>query len=243
MLGDVHASARDRAAVSLRRDDGLLLLLSSLNQNHLLAMPPKSPKKAGGQPTLSSFFGAKPPTPSPVKKSVDKGKGRAAPPDVIELLDSDDDGTDNARPTAASSRIETDEQMARRLAAEEEHLHGSSNIGGKRKFEQIDLELDSARAGPSSSTERSGLAAPSSSSKTAPPAKKAFTKSGPGPASSSHVSVIPDLDTDPLLFRPEEVDVAGWPAGRVPYAFIVRAGFVPVAATRKRLAIVRILTK
>ena len=209
-------------------------------------MPPKSPKKPADQPTLASFFGAKPTTPSPVKKPLDKGKGRAAAPDVIELLDSDDDGdgTDVVRPAAAKARIETDEQMARRLGAEEVRLLSTTSKAAKRKFEQIDLELDSAVAGPSSSSTQPGLsAALQPDLRTGAAAKKPFTKSGLGSAQSSHVAVIPDLDTDPLLFRPEEVDVACWPGGRVPYAFIVQAGFVPVAATKKRLAIVRILTK
>lgn len=207
-------------------------------------MPPKSPKKATDQPTLASFFGGKPTTPSPTKRRLDKGKGKAPAPDVIELLDSDDDeeGRGDARPAAAPSQVETDEQMARRLTVEEEQrMPGLNSTGSKRKFEQIELELASPSAGPSSSKARSDPQL--SSGPSLAPVRNPFTKSGPGPTLSSHVAIIPELDTDPLLFQPEEVDVAGWPGGRVPYAFIVSAGFVPVSATRKRLAIVRILTK
>lgn len=190
-------------------------------------MPPKKPQtpRSDGQATLASFF-SKPATPSSSSKDV-KGKGRAVQPDVITLDDSDDD--DDDAPIARPG--ETDEQMARRLARQDQSGIAGGTGQGKRKFELVDV--DEIVDGPSTPSTSSRI--PSKSIKTA---GKQDTK-----PSIKHDPVYPDLDTDPLLFHPELIDVAYWPAGRVPYSFVVQAGFVHVAATRKRLAIVRILTK
>lgn len=200
-------------------------LSTSTPSPHRQPMPPKKPQtpRSDAQATLASFL-IKPATPSSSSKDV-KGKGRAVQTDVITLDDSDDsDDAPIARPG------ETDEQMAHRLAGKGQSGIAGGTGQGKRKFELVDV--DEIVDGPSSpSTSRK----PSQSIKSA---GKQDTK-----PSTKRDPVYPDLDTDPLLFHPESIDVAYWPAGRVPYSFVVQAGFVHVAATRKRLAIVRILTK
>ena len=51
-----------------------------------------------------------------------------------------------------------------------------------------------------------------------------------------------DFDTDPFLFRPEDMDITQWPAGRLPYEVLVGV-YLQVGGTRSRLAIVRIISK
>lgn len=76
-----------------------------------------------------------------------------------------------------------------------------------------------------------------------------FGPSGFGASSSSSNNkgggdIVPaQLDVDILAFQPSrDVSTAQWPGGRMPYAFLVHSAFVPISATRSRLAIVRILT-
>lgn len=206
-----------------------------------MPVKPQTPKSSG-QPTLASFFNKPPATPSSAK-ALDKGKGRAPAADVIELLDSSDD---ELEATPVARKGETDEQMARRLAGEEQARVGSgvgsSSSAKKRKLDQAGLESDESVAGPSSTTRTTSAQLPAART----PKKERTTAFGLKSAAASSVSsvpVFPDLDVDPLLFQPEAVDVSAWPGGRVPYAFVVLTGFVPVAATRKRLAKIRILTK
>jgi hypothetical protein len=51
-----------------------------------------------------------------------------------------------------------------------------------------------------------------------------------------------DFDTDPFLFRPQDIDISQWPGGKLPYEVLVGV-YLQVGGTRSRLAIVRILTK
>lgn len=71
-----------------------------------------------------------------------------------------------------------------------------------------------------------------------------------GPSSLNTMTAVPasmtapalDFDTDPFLFRPEDVEVSHWPGGRLPYEVLVGV-YLQVGGTRSRLAIVRILSK
>jgi hypothetical protein len=82
----------------------------------------------------------------------------------------------------------------------------------------------------------------------------AFFKAGganaSGPSSTNTMKAVPvnmtapalDFDTDPFLFRPEDIDISHWPGGRLPYEVLVGV-YLQVGGTRSRLAIVRILSK
>ncbi|KAJ9101148.1 hypothetical protein QFC21_003366 [Naganishia friedmannii] len=84
-------------------------------------------------------------------------------------------------------------------------------------------------------------------------AKKNPFASATAPSSSTSVTTTINasttteplqFDTDPLLFDPSSLDLeSSWKAtgGRLPYEVLVRDVYVPVAGTRKRLAIGRVL--
>lgn len=54
-----------------------------------------------------------------------------------------------------------------------------------------------------------------------------------------------ELDTDPMMFDPAAADVGGWrgTGGRLPYEVLVAGVYLPVAGTRSRLAIGRVICK
>lgn len=65
------------------------------------------------------------------------------------------------------------------------------------------------------------------------------------PSTSTPTTKSLNFDTDPLTFRPEGVDTSGWKncGGRLPYEVLVESVYLPVAGTRSRLAIGRVICK
>lgn len=70
------------------------------------------------------------------------------------------------------------------------------------------------------------------------------SKAGPVISATAANTTAPvlDFDTDPFLFRPENVDTSHWPGGRLPYEVLVGV-YLQVGGTRSRLAIVRMISK
>ncbi|TKY88995.1 hypothetical protein EX895_002236 [Sporisorium graminicola] len=134
------------------------------------------------------------------------------------------------------SRMEGDEDLARRLHDEWSGLHDEGNK----------LASPGAKAGPSSPPRRPNIpAAPTS------PSKKplATSRTVDLAALDASIQAIP-LGDDIFVFDPWAVDTSSWPAtsdkdGRfvptTPYALLTHA-FVNITATRSRLAITTLLT-
>lgn len=183
-----------------------------------------------------------------------------------KLKKEDDEGTDEVTG-------ETDEGLAQRLGREELLLKRLSPILMANTEAVEDLTVEKLGPPPSNPPTRtrdsnpksvlpqpafSIFDKPSSPSKTqsahfissghaANNAKQFHQKSLQSNVPKSRVVPLPkeypDLDVDPLLFDPASIDTSYWPDGRVPYAFLVGAGFVRVGSTKKRLIIGRIITK
>jgi DNA ligase-1 len=217
-------------------------------------MPPKRPPKSPAkQRTIASFFSP------PAKRTAE----------VIEVSDSDDDvvlvekrprvengrtegkgkgkGKAGVAVEVAEEKQETDEELARRLAAEWE--------AEDRPSQEV---KDEPEAKPSPNPQhgsppkklhpmfaRAQEAGPSRPRETKPESSEPKVKEERKPTltATRPQPVDPiDFDSDSLLFRPAAVDISRWPAGRLPYSVLVGV-YVQVAGTRSRLTIVRVLTK
>ncbi|GMK59058.1 hypothetical protein CspeluHIS016_0700730 [Cutaneotrichosporon spelunceum] len=230
-------------------------------------MPPKAqPKSPAKQRTIASFFSP------PQKRKTDvievsdsdddvvvvgvvkAGKkpklenGRTASQEVPATADRSNDASTGK--TDAEEVEESDEALARRLAAEWE--------AADRPSRDVKGTTDKARAEREAKTEllkspkklhpmfaRGQEAGPSPTiepKRESEPEFKVKAERKPTLTATRPQPVDPiDFDTDSLLFRPAEVDISRWPAGRLPYSVLVGV-YVQVAGTRSRLIIVRVLT-
>jgi DNA ligase-1 len=135
---------------------------------------------------------------------------------------------------------ESDEAMARRLAAEWAEEDGADQAQADTKVE-VKAEDDSEVLVVIKSETKPDPASAPKLTRTLHSLFQPPSSAGPSRATQPAPTAI-DFDTDSLLFCPEDIDTSLWPAGHVPYAVLVGA-YTQVAGTRSRLAIVRVLTK
>lgn len=179
--------------------------------------------------------------------------------DVIEIVETKVEAKDVKQKTQEPIPVETDEEMARRLAAEwaaeaEEPPSPSQEKEGK----PVDVKPDTTpdvkeEVEPPLKPVHPLFAKPTPASPSKPvkaePGSvfnnvKKETIAGPSrPRAGPAQPVDPvDFDMDSLLFDPSSVDTSGWPGGRLPYSILVGV-YCQVAGTRSRIIIVRVLTK
>lgn len=179
--------------------------------------------------------------------------------DVIEIIETKAEEKDVKQKSQEPILVETDEEMARRLAAEwateaaEEPLPPSQ----EKEDEPVDLKLDTKpevkeEAEPPLKPVHPMFAKPIPPSPSKPAkAEVCFAAAsikkepvaGPSRPRAPAQPVDPvDFDMDSLLFDPSTVDTSGWPGGRLPYSILVGV-YCQVAGTRSRIIIVRVLTK
>lgn len=183
--------------------------------------------------------------------------------DVIEIIETKEGPKDIKQKSQEPVAVETDEDMARRLAAEwaaesaaEEPPRppraeetSSVDVGPEAKPDVKDevepplkpvhpLFAKPLPASPSKPIKaETGSASASASVKKEPIAGPSRLRAGP----AQPVEPV-DFDMDSLLFDPALVDTSGWPGGRLPYSILVGV-YCQVAGTRSRIIIVRVLTK
>lgn len=249
--------------------------------------PPTSPKKRS-QPTIASFFSP------PKKRAAEVVEVADSSDDEVVLIDAvvakkarvegeerdngvrgtakayENEVTEVVKRVHGAKAEETDEALARRLAAEweaEDRTSASQDAEVKRELDaQVKHELDTqVKSGLEATPLKLSSPATSSSPKSkihpmfarsqpeAGPSRLREVKSPTTPkekeerkptltaARAQRVEPI-DFDSDSLLFRPDAVGISQWPQSRLPYSVLVGV-YVQVASTRSRLTIVRVLTK
>ncbi|BEI89860.1 uncharacterized protein CcaverHIS019_0212220 [Cutaneotrichosporon cavernicola] len=231
-------------------------------------MPPKQqPKSPAKQRTIASFFSPPQKRKAEVIEVSDSdddvvvvdvvephkkprlGNGRAA----IEEVPARQNGSSNHPVENVDEADESDEAMARRLAAEwEEEDRPSQEIKvatdkPDKPIATLEVKTDLLKSPKQlhpmfARAQEAGPSRPRESKARPEPEMKVKTERKPTITAARPQPVDPiDFDTDSLLFRPAEVDISRWPAGRLPYSVLVGV-YVQVAGTRSRLTIVRVLT-
>ncbi|KAL1410346.1 hypothetical protein Q8F55_004354 [Vanrija albida] len=189
--------------------------------------PSKAKKAKPAQTSIASFF-------SPPGKAKAIAADRAKrEPSVVTLTDSDDEVVP-IEAVLTSNHIESDEMLARKLAAE--WASDTPQPNGKDKAAKDEVVAVEKKPVAALFVKRE----PKPQSKPNPDSKP-NAEAGPSrPTKISSTRAEPvepiDFDTDSLLFRPDEVDVSKWPGGRLPYSILVGA-YVQVSSTRSRLLI------
>jgi hypothetical protein len=193
-------------------------------------------------------------------KAEVKGKGKVKEEGVIDLDPETDDDVvcvDSPSPVASSSKPSpTKPPPKTKLDLKPSVTSKKSTQSGKVDEKPTPRSLKRAReitpdASPlfvasTPSKRRSttgqvlGLQSPHAKVKDEP-----LVKVDPSTTSTTNAPKPLNLDTDPLIFRPQEVDTTGWRncGGRLPYEVLVESVYLPVAGTRSRLAIGRVICK
>lgn len=174
--------------------------------------------------------------------------------DIVEIVEAKEQVTngDSSQPQAKDAETESDEAMARRLAAEWAAEEQSAEAEEESAPATAELKADVkeepepplkpvhpmfARPPPASPTKHVRSVSDQPAAKNEPV---------PGPSRPRAPPAQPvdpvDFDMDSLLFQPSSIDTSGWPDGRLPYSILVGV-YCQVAATRSRIIIVRVLTK
>lgn len=179
--------------------------------------------------------------------------------DVIEIVETKDEAKDVKQKSQEPIPVETDEEMARRLAAEwAAETEEPPPISQGKEGLPIDVKPDTQQ-GVKEEVEsplkpvhpmfaRPIPLSPSKPVKAEPGLNSTSIKKEPiaGPSRPRAGLAQPvdpvDFDMDSLLFDPSSVDTSGWPGGRLPYSILVGV-YCQVAGTRSRIIIVRVLTK
>lgn len=222
-----------------------LLSLSFPNDTQ---MPPR--RQADTQQSLETFFAS--PNAKGKGKVGEKVKGKGKTEEVIDLeTDEEDDvvcvgGSSQITKTTSSSNFKPKAIVkAERIQA----APPPATTSKKRPRETTPppdpasklfiAQTPTKRRVPPSQT--MGLQSPHGTEKVK---DEPLVKIDPNPAAPTSPTPL-DLDTDPLTFDPRLVDVRAWSAtgGRLPYEVLVEGVYLPVAGTRSRLAIGRVLCK